>query len=275
MNMIVDYKDKKVADYLDELSPGSKILIRFGHGLGDTIMFYPLLEYLRTTFRNIEIDFYVECGQEDIFRSVPDKDSNEYDYIFCLNFPMSEGSTLTKVDKCCIEELGLKTLPTEKFPRLPKYPNPIVAIHFHGTALPGSVGCDEDTARQIWDEVIKAGKVPLEVHFQHVFHNPVNEKFSFVDASVRRCLPKIQNLIGIVRESFAFIGVASGPFTIAVATIPHKTMYLEKAHRLETYTRNKLVRKTSILPGGYVPGSICEFLTELDDSLGASEWRVM
>ena len=41
--MIRDYKDKKLSEYLE---PGQKVLIRFGHGLGDTIMFIPALEKL-------------------------------------------------------------------------------------------------------------------------------------------------------------------------------------------------------------------------------------
>jgi hypothetical protein len=275
MNMITEFENKKVAEYLEELPPGSRVLIRFGHGLGDTIMFYPLMPYLRSSFRQIEIDLYVECGQEKVFRSTVNKDDPNYDYIFCLNFPMSEGTNLMKVEKCCIEELGLKVLPNERFPKFPNYPNPIVALHYQGTALPGSVGCDENTAKLIWDEVIQANKVPLEVHFQHVFHNPVNEKFSFINSTVRGCLPDIQNLIGIIKNSFAFIGVASGPLVVALATIPEKTMYLEKNHPLKTYTRNKSVSKVNILPGEYIPGTIFEYLKRLDDAACSSDWRVV
>ena len=36
--------EKKLVDYL---APGQKVLIRFGHGLGDTLMFIPLLEALK------------------------------------------------------------------------------------------------------------------------------------------------------------------------------------------------------------------------------------
>ena len=74
--MITDYKDKKLAEYLE---PGMKALIRFGHGLGDTIMFMPAFTLLRRLYPETQIDLYVECGQEEIFESVPDKEGKDYD----------------------------------------------------------------------------------------------------------------------------------------------------------------------------------------------------
>jgi hypothetical protein len=104
--MITNYKHRKLIQYLQ---PGQKVLIRFGHGLGDAIMFMPVLEELRRRRPDTQIDLYVECGQEKIWNSVPNKEAEGYDWIFSLDFPMSEGSGLTKREKCARDELGLHT----------------------------------------------------------------------------------------------------------------------------------------------------------------------
>lgn len=255
--IITDFKDKKLVEYLE---PGMKVLIRFGHGWGDTQMFYPSLAALRARYPETQIDLYVECGQEEVFESYPDKDSLSHDLIFSLDFPMAEGSNITKAEKCCIEELGI-TAPAQEFPVYVKQESPIVLVHFHGTALPGSVNCPEGIAQQIWKEIIEAGKIPMECHFEHVFHNPFNQKYGFVDSTVRKAQPKLSNLIALVQNSFAFIGVASGPFVTALSVYPQRTLYLEKLHKLENYTRNPNVRKTDIT--NYKPGTVKEWLNSL------------
>ena len=256
--MISDFRNKKVVEYLRELPSGSKVLIRFGHGWGDTQMFIPSFEYLKSLFPELIIDLYVECGQEKIFESYHTKDSTEHDLVFSLNFPMSEGSNLTKAAKCCVEELGIE--PVERFAELPEYGSPFVACHFHGTALPNSVNCPEDVARKIWNEIIEAGKIPIECHFEHVFHNPINGKFDFVNNTARGCKANLHNLIGLIQHSHAFIGVASGPFVTAVCTIPNETLYLERSHKLENYTKLN-ISKVNVLD--YKEGSVKQWLGSL------------
>jgi hypothetical protein len=256
--VITNFKTKKVADHLAELAPGSKVLIRFGHGWGDTQMFMPAFWSLQTQFPKLAIDLYVECGQEEIFKSYPDKDSTEHDLIFSLDFPMSEGSGMTKVEKCCIEELGIR--PIDALPVFDPRPSPIVACHFQGTALPASVNCPEAVAQKIWGEVVDAGMVPIEAHFEHCFHNPVNAKYGFVTSTVRGCKPKLQSLIGLIQHSFAFIGVASGPFVTAMVVMPERTLYLERSHKVESYTRKKITRIDVM---NYTDGTVKEWLASM------------
>ena len=64
--MITSYKDKKLVEYI---KPGGRYLIRFGHGLGDTIMFMPAFYRLQQLYPESQIDIYLECGQEEIFVS--------------------------------------------------------------------------------------------------------------------------------------------------------------------------------------------------------------
>jgi len=236
--MITNFKDKKLVEYL---VPGKKSLIRFGHGLGDTIMFLPILYELRRLYPDNEIDLYVEAGQEHIFGDTLNKEGKGYDLVFSLDFPMSEGSELTKAEKCCIEEIGIDhksiNLEVENQIEIRKNQNPFVVVHFQGTALPDSVSCPEGVASKIWQEIKECGKIPIECHFEHIFHNPQNTKFDFVNRHVRDCNADIKALMGMIQNSYAFIGIASGPFIVALASPIKNVLYLEKNHPLKTYTK--------------------------------------
>ncbi len=255
--MITDFSEKKVAEYLH---PQQRVLIRFGHGLGDTIMFMPALDELRHQFPDTQIDLYVETGQEEIWESVEDKDAEGYDLVFSLNFPMAAGTGLTKVGKCCIEELGIE--PVTGLADLPNCDSPLVAVHFQGTALPGAVGCPDAIVEQVWAEVLAAGRMPIEAHFEHVFHNPENTKPACVTASMRECQPRVSSLIGLLQHCYAFIGVASGPFVVAASVMPDRCFYLENSHPLETYTDIDMAWADV---NDYREGSVAAWLTSLTD----------
>jgi hypothetical protein len=256
--MITNFKDKKLVEYLEK---GKKFLIRFGHGLGDTIMFLPILKELRSKYPDCVIDLYVEAGQEHIFGDTLDKEGEGYDLVFSLDFPMSEGSELTKAEKCCLDEIGIDYkycgIDLEVSLKEHKEDNPFVVVHFQGTALPDSVSCSEEVAKKIWQEIKECGKIPIECHFHHIFHNPKNDKFDFVNRHVRDCNADIKTLVGMIQNSYAFIGVASGPFIVALASNPDRTLYLEKNHPLKSYTKLDIAR---IDIKDYKEGSIKEWL---------------
>ncbi|NQU99899.1 MAG: hypothetical protein HQ538_04125 [Parcubacteria group bacterium] len=254
--MIDNFSGKKLTEYLKD---GMKVLIRWGHGLGDLLMFLESYEKLKKDYPLVNFHLYTESGQEELWGDEKNKDAQDYDLVFSLNFPMAEGSNITKAEKCCIEEIGIEP-PVKEIVELSKYDSPFVALHFFGTALPGSVGCSEEVAKQIWQEVKDFGKIPISCHFEHCWHNPVNQKFGFVDISVRGYQAKISNLIGLIQHSFAFIGVASGPFVVALSVMPERTLYLEKSHPLKTYTK-KDIAKVDI--NNYQVGDVTKFLESL------------
>lgn len=254
---IENYNEKKVVDYLED---GQKVLLRFGHGLGDCLLFMPVFWHLKELYPKVHFDLYLESGQEEIFNSVPVGEGDEYDLIFTLHFPMSEGTDLTKSQKCCVDELGIE--PITEVAQLPQKRSPIVAVHFHGTALPNAVGCPEPIAKQIWADIIKAGKIPMECHFEHMFHNPANAKYPFVTNTCRGCEPNLHSLIGLLQHSFAFIGVASGPFVVGLSTMPQRMLYLEKAHKLTSYTRYPV--PTIDIKKDYTEGYVYQWLKWLE-----------
>ena len=112
----------------------------------------------------------------------------------------------------------------------------------------------------IWNEIIQAEKIPMECHFEHIFHNPVNRKYDFINSTVRGSTSKLSNLIGLIQHSFAFIGVASGPFITSLSVMPARTFYLEKHHKLENYTR-LVLPKVDVM--NYRNGVVKEWLTNL------------
>jgi hypothetical protein len=119
--------------------------------------------------------------------------------------------------------------------KLKRYKSPIVAVHFQGTALPNSVNCPEDKASIIWNGILRLGLIPIECHFMHMYHNPANQKYGFIDCSVRSVKPRLQTLIGLIQHCYAFIGVASGPFVTALSVMPERTLLIENLHTLVDY----------------------------------------
>ena len=233
-NIHINDYGPKVYEYLQ---PGQKNLIAFGHGWGDTLMFMPVYEKIKEIWQAIDWHLYIESGQEKIFKSAKhwNSDDADYDFIFHIHYPMGEGSGKTKNATCCEKEIGIEAV--EGIVKLNKYKSPLVAVHFQGTALPNSVNCPEDKAKIIWDSILKIGLVPIECHFLHMFHNPSNRKYDFIDCSVRGAKARLQSLIGLIQHCYAFIGVASGPLVTALSIMPQRTLMIENLHKFTDYVK--------------------------------------
>ena len=237
--VIKDYSGKKLVEYLKD---GMKVQIVFIHGLGDTLMFYPIYEILISTYPNIKFDLFVTNGQEMILgKNEFDSECKNHDYVFVLSYPMSEGTDYMKSEYCCMKEIGLdyKTISEcDKNFVLKSNGSPFIGVHFQGTSLPHSVNCEEKDALTIWNAIKNMGMIPIECHFQHMYHNPYNAKYAFVDNTLRQCKPNIQILMDVIASCRGFIGVASGPFVAAMHIIPKRTLYLQKHHKIQTYFKN-------------------------------------
>lgn len=265
-------QDEKLADYLRTNSTHLKrVLIIFWHGLGDLIMFMDPFFKLRELYPDIQIDLAVQKGLsfEDIVPWARFIDGNDmqkleemdYDLVVKVHFPMSEGQTeLTKGEFCCVHELGIEPVHGH---RLVKGGSPrLIGVHFNITCLPDACNPDEATAKQIWQDIIDAGFIPIETHFEHVFHNPVNKKFDFVDCTVRRSHAKISNLVGLMGSLAGFVGVVSGNFHLALAILPvNRIFFLQKHFKLECFSRLPIAR-ANILPGEY-RGEVKKWLNTL------------
>lgn len=264
------YSDQKL---VQQFTPETKkVLLVFWHGLGDLIMFLNPFYRLRELYPDIQFDLAVQKGLsfEDIvpftyFVTGEDMDKLDtfpYDIVAKIHFPMSENQIeFTKGEFCCIHELGIP--PVCGHHLVKPLPSKLIGVHFNITCLPDSCNPDEETAQKVWNEIREAGFIPIETHFEHIFHNPVNKKFDFVDCSVRKAQARISNLVSLMSSLAGFVGVVSGNFHLALAILPsNRIMFLQKHFKLECFTRLPVAR-ASIMPGEYKGGETKKWLETL------------
>lgn len=236
-------QEKKMSFYLEEKP--KRVLIIFFHGLGDCVQFASIYDHLRELYPETHFDIGLQNGldEEVIFPDAVLLNNLEnieegYDYTFLIHFPV-EIPGLTKSELVCREELGIPLMSSYKSIR--EMPNRLCGVHFNLTCLPDLANPDRDTAEMIWNDILEAGWIPIETHFQHTFHNPVNEKFDFVDCTVRRCVPRIATLVGLIQNCGAFVGVVSGNFHVAMATLPHNRIaFLEREIPVARFTNEPM-----------------------------------
>jgi hypothetical protein len=258
-------QDKKLKEYLDA-GDVKRLLIVFFHGIGDCMQFASMLDHLRELWPDIKIDIGLQAGLDEevifpdavLLNGLDGLSELDYDLISLIHFPV-EIPGYTKSELCCIEELGIPLMSSYK--KLEKLPSKLCAVHFNLTCLPDLANPDHDTAEQIWNDILKAGWIPIETHFEHVFHNPKNAKFDFVDCTVRRVKPQVRTLIGLLEACGAFVGVVSGPFHTAMSCLPHeKIAFLEKEIPVARFTHEDI--KTFDIKN-YQANSITEWLTHI------------
>ena len=239
--------DKKLVEYITPET--RKVMLVFYHGIGDCAMSRAVLKRLRELFPHVHFDVGIPRGL-DIEKVIPearftdgdwrerhaDPNNKEYDFVFSWNFPLEKQHDLTKTkaEVSCVEELGIDPI----CGYVPIKPKPLVLLSFNMTSIPWVSNAEEEVAHKVWDDVLAAGCVPKETHFEHAFHNPVNKKYDFVDNHVRCCAAKLDNLMSLLGAAYAFIGVVSGPFHLAMSIMPsHRVMLLERDLKREHFTK--------------------------------------
>lgn len=257
---------EKLKSYLDT-GKYKKVVIFFGHGLGDCIMFQVILDKLKELYPEIQFRMALQGGldEETIYPDAFFANSREEaqkldcDLVAQINFPVETDPNLTKMELCCREEIGIEPVSGHK--KLPEFPSPLVAVHYNLTCLPGLANPSRDVAEKIWKEIRETGMIPIETHFSHTFDNPENKMFDFVDCTVRKCQAKISSLIGLLKVSRAFIGVVSGPFHTAMSMMSHdRICFLEKDIPVSRFTHENI--KTVDIKD-YKDGSVLEWINGL------------
>jgi hypothetical protein len=256
---------KKLVEYLDT-GEYKKILLPSWHGVGDLVMFMAPIAYLRKLYPNIQIDVGLAKGlQEEVFfpgvvllegdwrESLK---TSDYDLIFACNMPLedSNNTTKTKAEVCCEQELGISPI----WGHLYIKPKKLVAVHFHNTSVSSVANCSEEIAQKIWNEIIEADCIPIETLFRHGFHNPINEKFSFINNHCRDWTANLDTLISIISHCDYFIGVVSGNFHLALSLLPYQRVALIE-NKLKSGNFTKLPIKTFDI-NNYKEGEVLEWL---------------
>jgi hypothetical protein len=234
------HEHKVITDFLT--GETKKVGIVFFHGVGDCMMFATSFDKLKALYPTIHFDIMLQKGLDEelifpeaiLLNNLDEiKTMEDYDYIFLVHFPVEE-SGKTKSELCCQTELGISA--TSGYKKLPKFKNKLIGVHFHNTALPGVLNCPKEIAEKIWNEILEVGYIPIDLHFKHVFHNPVNEKYDFIDCGVRRAQPKLETLLGLIQDCAGIIAVASGPFHCAMGIKPEKIMFIKNGVSKEAFT---------------------------------------
>lgn len=266
--------EKDEGKLVNNIQEGDKrILIIFWHGLGDLVMFLSPFYFLKGLYPDIHFDIGLVDGLDQEYicpeavlltgENMDNLEKMDYDLVAKVHFPMNEGQEeFTKGEWSCLHELGIE--PRGGHRAISKGKNRLVGVHFNITCLPDACNPDYETAKKIWQDIIDAGYIPIETHFEHVFHNPVNKKFDFVGCSVRGVHARVSTLLGLLNQCFAFVGVVSGNFHCALATLPtERVFFLQKHFKLECFTRLPVAR-ASILPEEY-NGEVKEWLTKFEE----------
>jgi len=249
--IITDVKDgKKLVEYLDT-GEYKKVLLPSWHGVGDLVMFMAPVAYLRKLYPNIQIDVGLAKGlQEEVFFDgilLLEGDwreslkTSDYDLIFACDMPLEDANdtTKTKAEVCCEKELGIPPI----WGHLAIKSKKLVAVHFQNTSVSSVANCPEEVAQKIWNEIIEADCIPIETLFRHGFHNPTNEKFSFVGNNCREWPANLDTLIALLAHCDYFIGAVSGNFHLALSLLPYNKVALLE-NRLKAGNFTKLPIKT-------------------------------
>jgi len=242
-------QDQKMCAYLDEDNV-KRVGIVFWHGLGDCVQFIHIYEWLKKNYPAIHFDIMLQnhLDQQVIFPDavmmpdLKDLESYDYDYIFLVHFPV-EIDGVTKAELCCDLEIGCPKI--WEYGEIPNYErnkyeskprSGLIGLHYQNTALPDVFNPSSEVAEKIWKEVLESGFIPIELDFQHAYHNPVNEQFGFIDCSVRSVKPKITTLLDLISVCEGVIAVPSGPLHCSLAMIPKRVLYMEKHVPVKRFT---------------------------------------
>lgn len=226
--IVNNFAQRKIVDYL-KTGLYKKVLVRFHHGLGDTVLFYASggMDKLREMFPDIEIAFHTALGQEEIFGNV-DNDATHYDIVFEPRMPLSEWDNIgwNKAEKCLHVEFGIPVEFGRSVWKLPtEYGNRLIGFHFHSTCMK-NLTVNEDSALKIWQYVQNRGFVALSTHMRH--KNNRTTLYRFESSNVIDEPARVSKLFGLIKACAGFAGTASGNFHSALALLPpEKILFLK------------------------------------------------
>lgn len=230
---------KKLVDYL---IPGGKYQLHMGyHGLGDVVMFYPIFRKLQRDFPNCLIDFKGRMGQE-YFDEIK---TNDYDIIFDIIFPEPDYKSMSKVEVCCLKEIGIPFTPEIDYTWKPDKPlrNNIIGVNFIVDSN-SKRNMNYRKAKEVWNLIKECGFIPLEVIFYHPCAKYKSEKYDFVDFTTRGIKAHPETTLNMLSSCAGFIGVNSGTLVMYSSLFPEKAMHLNTSYNFKYYKKNNPIQET-------------------------------
>jgi ADP-heptose:LPS heptosyltransferase len=258
MEITVDYREKKVYDYLKR-KPYGKVLFIFDHGLGDLINFLPLYNSIRSFFPDCTFKIGVPEKRKytkDIHRSIIllgdsfRSTMQYYQHIFKIYYrePLVEekNSGLQKPYLCNIQEMGIPNFIWKPF----KYSDFVVdlngssyiGVHFTGSTNPNLKNVNFEIMEKIWREIEDCGYTPFDVHMDCC--TTLNKKYpDFINEenSLRFSELDISKLIESICKCNYFFGIDSGPFYLASSILGvDRCVFLKNKVNVEWYFPNQV-----------------------------------
>ena len=271
---------QNIISYIEEHDP-KRVLLLFLHGLGDFLGFRGVYKYLVEEYPDIEFVYGLDraMGYEKFLLDYEKYDLidrskeivGDYDFVFGIQYTQNREGEMCKAENCMLEEVGSFDPLTKPHQKIPVMRPRLVTVHFFSTWGPSAFGMvgREETAHKIWSEIIKAGLIPMETHFEHKYSTPENQNFEWMNAHVRGVQCNADNLLSLLQASHAFIGVISGNIHAALSCLPR-----EKVMALTTYMPSRALGEDVpfINIDNYEEGSVFKWLKELDGEKVKNDW---
>jgi hypothetical protein len=256
MEMIVDYKDKKVYDHL-KLRPYGKVLFIFDHGLGDLINFFPLYESMKNLFPNCTFKIGVPEKRkytQELHPSIISLDNSFrskmylYQHIFRIHYkePSIEErfEGIKKPYLCNSLEIGIPNLIWKPFKHsdfvINSNDSVHIGVHFTGSTNPRFKNINFSIMERIWKEIEECGCIPFDVHMD--CYTTLDKNFpKFINKSNSLRFKKInmELLIYAIKQCKFFFGIDSGPFYLATSILGvNKCIFLKNKMDINWYFPN-------------------------------------
>lgn len=201
---------------------GIKVCLVFPHGMGDIVMFRPVLNKLRDDYPNATIHMMTKSTLKEL----DDHDEDMvYDVSFWLDYTVATSGHpgFTKNTLCCANELGIQP-PMDDLPIAKGgFRSPWVGVGCTSISMPHyqptAYECSE-----VNRGILDAGLIPLDLSF-----NTGDYAFPPVSpmaCDVRKVRGNYAMLAGAVERCFAFIGTFTGSFHVAQSLLPGRTLLL-------------------------------------------------
>ncbi len=228
----------------------TRILLKFGHGLGDAVQLGVILRHLRH-YSDCKIDVSCGVGKHSVFRGLAERtfrsDRGEhprdgYDRIIEPKFwechEDIDGLPSTKVTKCLLDEIKVAPildLYRYDFPvgddammRVKKYLQhfanylPVAAIHYQGNTSQEYKDLRHDTIRKVCELLVSRDIVPIILDWDRRSPLPDGEKILCPDARNPLWLGygtgDGETLAALISQCVLMVGIDSGPLHVAGAT---------------------------------------------------------
>lgn len=205
------------------LQPGMKVCVVFPHGMGDVVMFRPVLEKLKREYPHTTIHMMTKPD----FGPLDDHDEDlEYDLAFWIEYYCTTAAnpTITKNMLCCITELGISPPITDRPSAPTGFKSPWVGIGCTSICCSNQNTPSVFEAKQLNKGVLDAGFIPVDTAM--VSSGYVFEGESYMACSLRGVEGTYEKLAGVIERCFAFIGTISGAYHVAQAIMPERTLML-------------------------------------------------